>query len=210
MIFLVFLRAVKNNGILKSRLNIIIMKSIIDPYLTPIDGEHLISDKFDNTFSFHEFSHLILGIEEDYMNDETCFSDNSTSFNSPEKLMCVNTKFKNEEISSIQNVALNIHFDTSLSSFSSSKSCKLKKLKPSSFLKKNWKEKIANLKENKLKFFLSKINPTYFIQNESKSAKSPLQNTNLLPNLSVFRRKNFGNIFETTRVKSNGIIINNR
>jgi hypothetical protein len=186
------------------------MKSIIDPYLTPIDGEHTRIDKFDNSFSFHEFSHLIREIDEDYMNDETCFSNNSTSFNSPEKITCVNTKCKNEEINSITNDALKIHFDTSLSSFSSSKSCKLKKLKPSNFLKKNWKQKIANLKENKLKFFLSKINPTYFIQNESKSGKLPLQNSYLLPNLSVFRPKNFGNIFETTRVKSNGIIINNR
>jgi hypothetical protein len=188
------------------------MKLNIDTYLTPIDGEQAKNDKLDNSFNFDEFSDLIRGIEKDYINDENCFSDSSTLFNSPEKFTCVNTKYRSEVPEPIRtNDFSKVNFDISLKS--SNKGCKLKKLKPSQFLKKNWKEKIAEIKEKNLKLFISKKNTTILKENRYISQlfypTIQEQNLNYLRYLNLSCPINLTNNVETTSVKTQSIFLIN-
>ena len=101
------------------------MKSRINPYLTPVDGDQIPLDNPDSSFQLDDVSEFIKDIANDYLNDQPYLSDSSTLFNSPQENKCLNTKLKNakirsyEEYEDMPELSLNhpkVSFDISLRS----------------------------------------------------------------------------------------------
>ena len=146
--------------------------------LTPVDGNNNEKNNFDVSFDFREFPEVIRGIEKDYNHQEDDSFDASTAFNSPLEKGEITSKILdgdyfayyklkdnldfeqngNEEKAQVSFFNISLKSDTKKDPFTRKSTLRGKKIKTSVFMKKNWKEKLMNFRDSRMKKLFWKIN----------------------------------------------------